>query len=120
MKKENLLRTQTIQSSFGPRSVQGWSWTDLWCGDDGRSESERACEYDRLLLILHVKLKFRVCRICHVTCCMRAGCNDLPLALVLDHLPRQTTTTSTTTTTDAVQASVVVKVCFILLYLFSC
>jgi hypothetical protein len=33
----------------------------------GKSRSERACKYIRICLILHVKLKFRVCQP-HMTC----------------------------------------------------
>jgi hypothetical protein len=47
--------------------------------DGGKSGSERACEYVRICLILHVKLKFRVwpVYIRDVTCYLRAGWNDL-------------------------------------------
>jgi len=44
-------------------------WQPSSCGDGGRSDSERACEDVRPRLILHVKLKFRVCRVCiDLTC----------------------------------------------------
>jgi hypothetical protein len=38
-------------------------WQLSSCGDGGRNDSERACEYVGPWLILHVKLQFQMCQV---------------------------------------------------------